>query len=1300
MKHLLPILAIFILLFQSILTLDGGYLSTKVQQAIIDSKFAPFLEYPKQETSEEPNFGHLPVAFVPNRGQVQDSSVSFQVTHLTGSTFFKPGEFELIVPNQSEPEIASFDNTKATKQKKEPSRLLVQYKNYNNKALVRGINPLPGKANYFYGNDSSQWFTDVETYQGILYEDLYPNIDLVIGGGAGYIKSSLIIAPGADPSLINWKYRGAQDIIIDQQGNLQITAKSKGDPQYFFETAPIAWQTVHGENLSVQVAYQIENNQHISFIFPEGYDTTKELIIDPTLKWGASTKNIPVTTEATLEWGTYIGNNGTDQGFGIDHDSAGNVLVTGYSYCWYYPLVDPIQEQTGEEEIIISKLDPTGSYLLYSTCLGGTGTDKANSIALDQQDNIILVGETDSSDFPIVSGISAYAGGNKDAFVVKINSTGNAVTYSSYMGGSNEERAASVAVDLNGFIYLVGETGSSNFPTTTNAYDRVFGGGTCDGIKCKDIFVAKFDSSLSDLNSILYSTYIGGANRVDKGYDLALDPNNNVYITGYTFTLSGFPLVNAVQGSNNGGSDAFIIKMDLNQSGNNSILFSTYFGGSSNDRGYGIAVDGSGNAYLTGYTESSNFPTMNPYQAEQGGGCSSECSDAYIAKLNTTTSQIVYSSYLGGAGIDEANDVVVDSNGRAYIAGFTKSSNFPVVNPLFSRSIDGCSSAPCADAFITVFDQTGASLVFSTYLGGKGEDVAKGLVLEPGGNLFVTGYSFSDDFPVSSGAYNTTNPENNLKSDVFVAKINSIIPTPTPTVTSSFTDTPVPPTPTNTATTTETPIQPTLTFTITPTATNTPTPTPTQEPLLAWTAESNIEFANFGWSVSTAGDINGDSYDDVVIGAPHYSNGQTNEGAIYLYYGSEDGLGTTPVIIESNEPESLFGWSVSTAGDVNGDGFDDLIIGAIGCTSPEQCEGRAYVFYGTSDGLSATPGWSTMGGKAHSAYGYTVGSADSYIKLIHLRSRMYSPITGRFLTRDTWQGDYTRPLSLNKWNYVSGNPINRVDPLGLWELAPGFNLSEGGIYGKGILEMQGSPIPCKGTCIGPASTDISIFVPPVVNGMLYNDQHYGRYGYTDVRMIKKLIEYDVIERNNLTSCYLDEFIIPKNTNDWKEVYQKIGKSNAFSQGALVDITVSIGVGMGYDSGYSPVDMTYNLLAYYSNNASIAAQLFVAQSKMERERLQMVEIFDNNEKAGRAEAGVGGVVFVAQAWQGVQTFNSRAFVITIEQHRLVPSLYRGRIETTAGFYEVKSHRLLISSYFLSFEGGTWREQLFNLAASNP
>ena len=337
-------------------------------------------------------------------------------------------------------------------------------------------------------------------------------------------------------------------------------------------------------------------------------------------------------------------------------------------------------------------------------------------------------------------------------------------------------------------------------------------------------------------------------------------------------------------------------------------------------------------------------------------------------------------------------------------------------------------------------------------------------------------------------------------------------------------------------------------------------------------------------------------------------------------------------------------------------------------------------------------------GNGEFLYGYTGEQADS-TGLIFLRSRYYSSQIGRFLSKDTWRGDNFRPLSLNSWNYVTGNPVNRIDPLGLWELAPGFNLSEGGIFGKGVLEMQGSPIKCKGTCVGPASTKIPIFVPPVVGGKLYNDQYYGRYGYTDIRMIKHWIEYDILQKRGLTACYSDEVIVPKNTDDWKVVYQTVGKSYAFSQGAWVDLTVAIGLGMGYDFGFSPIDMTMNPVSYYSNNLSIAFQLFAAQSKVDRERLNLIEVFEESGNADKYEARVGGTVFLAQGIKGLQAFNSRTFTITVQEHKHVPTFYRSIIETNASFQEVKSRRNFVSSYFLSYENGSWREQLFNLASSH-
>jgi RHS repeat-associated protein len=330
-------------------------------------------------------------------------------------------------------------------------------------------------------------------------------------------------------------------------------------------------------------------------------------------------------------------------------------------------------------------------------------------------------------------------------------------------------------------------------------------------------------------------------------------------------------------------------------------------------------------------------------------------------------------------------------------------------------------------------------------------------------------------------------------------------------------------------------------------------------------------------------------------------------------------------------------------------------------------------------------------GDGESVYAFTGEQVDSNSNLIYLRSRYLSPETGRFLSRDSWGGNYRSPQSFNKWLYVSDNPINRIDPLGLWELAPGLNLHQGGMYGEGELEMQ----PCEGGCYGPPQS-ISIFVPPIKNGKLYNDQSYGRFGYTDIHLIKRWAEYDILHKMGMIDCS-GEIVIARNTDDWKVVYQLHGKSYAFSHGAFVDSTVSIALAMGYDDGFVPIDITLDQSSYLSNNWSIALQLFAAQSREERENFNLVEMFDqaNNDQF---EARVGGIVYLAQGLKGIRAFNSREFTIIVQEHKRSPGFYRAIIETTSAYRAVKSGRVIIPSYFLSFTNNSWNEQLFNIASS--
>ncbi|HKJ40098.1 MAG TPA: SBBP repeat-containing protein [Anaerolineales bacterium] len=723
---------------------------------------------------QQVNFGQLPLYFVPNLGQF-DKDVQFQTNALGGSIFFTQSEVVLALMDkkiklkneENDTETPSVDNSKVVR---------IEYKGADKKPLVEGVDLLPGTANFMVGSDESKWVSNAPMYAGVVYRELYSGIDLRYEGNGRSLKSTFTVAAGADPSEIQWRYKEAGDITLNESGDLLITLPAKKSEQsdtILTEHAPIAWQDVDGQHVDVPVEYVLANNGEISFVFPGGYDTSLPLIIDPTLTYS-----------------TYLGDIGTDVGTAITTDSSGNVYITGYSYCWNFPTVDPITGETdGSAEAIISKISADGSTLLYSTCVGGAGDDFGKSIDLDSQGRIVVAGETDSTDFPIVSGIATYGGNTgicssgapcQDTFILALNSDGSAIRYSTYLGGDGREEVGGVAVDGDDNVIVVGSTTSTDYPTQ-NAYDASFGGGSCSSSNpCYDVTVTKVDPDLSGTSAILYSTYLG-SNKHDKGYGLVLDSNGLIYLAGKS-DANGYPTRNALQSSRSGSLDIIITQIDPTQVGDASLIYSTYLGSTGAESGYAIARDVDGNLYITGRTSSSKFPLRDPLQYESHPGtCDTNCYEAFVTKVDITTNTILYSTYLGGSENDEGFGIVVDSSGRAYVTGFTHSSNFPTheaIQP--TKGGDGCNDIPCMDAFLSVIEPDGQSFAYSTFLGGDQDDEAKGITLDSANNVYLVGETYSTNYPTTAGAYDVVNTETN-KRDAFITKIGALSPTSPPT---------------------------------------------------------------------------------------------------------------------------------------------------------------------------------------------------------------------------------------------------------------------------------------------------------------------------------------------------------------------------------------------------------------------------------------------------------------------------------------------------------------------------------------
>jgi len=507
---------------------------------------------------------------------------------------------------------------------------------------------------------------------------------------------------------------------------------------------------------------------------------------------GPYDKRLPLVIDPVLKYSTYLGGSDEDYGMKIAVDSSGNAYVAGYTGSPEFPIQSAYQSaNAGSYDAFVTKLNTTGSALVYSTYLGGSGWDDAYGIAVDASGSAYVTGYTDSTDFPFTSGaFQTSLLGLAAAYVTKLDPSGSALVYSTYLGGTYVDWGTAIAVDSSGQAYVMGSAFSDDFPVQ-NAYDETCGSdGLCDSGNYFDGFLAKLDAAGATL---MYSTYLGGSED-DFPSDLALDSSGNAYVTGQTYspdfptTPNAYDTVCGTDGDCNVDyTDVFVTKVNPFQSGAASLVYSTYLGGSVDDGGSGIAVDSSGKAYVAGYTQSYNFPTTaGAYDLTCGtdGACDLTW-DAFVIKINPSGSgpaSLAYSTYLGGSGGDEATVISVDSSGNAYVVGDTDSTDFPMRNPIQATYAGGTcvydsTSYPCYDLFVSKLAAAGSSLLYSTYLGGSGDDIPWGIALDSGGSVYVAGYTYSTDFPTTAGVFDTTcgtdEPPtcNGGLSDAFVAKI-------------------------------------------------------------------------------------------------------------------------------------------------------------------------------------------------------------------------------------------------------------------------------------------------------------------------------------------------------------------------------------------------------------------------------------------------------------------------------------------------------------------------------------------------
>ena len=609
----------------------------------------------------------------------------------------------------------------------------------NSLAKIAASGQLSGTTNYFLGNDRSKWRTDVARYARVSYQEVYPGVNLAFHGAQRQVEFDFVVAPGASPAPIGFHFTGAQGMKTDDAGNLVISSPA-GDVLLH---KPVAYQEQNGVRQAVDARFVLQANNQVRFELGR-YDPSRELVIDPAVSYTYSTylggngpdegqaitfdsggnayvtgntasTNFPtvggvlpntlvggsdafVTKIApdgsSLVYSTYVGGSGDDSGNAIAVDSAGDAFVAGGTGSTDFPTTaGAFQTALGSgalDNAFVFKLNPSGTLLIYSTYLGGTGTDLAFGIAVDGSGNVYTVGETSSTDFPTQNSLQSAAGG----FVTKLNSSGSApLLFSTYLGGGSNDFASAVALDSSNNAYVTGGTTSSSFHTTVGVVQTTFGG-------VSDAFVAVIKA---DGSGYVYSTFLGGSG-IDVGDGIAVD-STGAYVTGETQS-SDFPLQSPLQGALNGNEDAFVTK--LNPTGT-ALVYSTFLGGSQADFGASIAVDGTNNAYVTGQTNSPDFPSNSATQTTLGGGF-----DAFVSEINATGSALAFSTYLGGSGDEDAvgnfGAIAVDSGGaNIYVTGTTSSSDFPTTSPFQAHIGDSTT-----DAFVAKYAQVPSFTVAAT----------------------------------------------------------------------------------------------------------------------------------------------------------------------------------------------------------------------------------------------------------------------------------------------------------------------------------------------------------------------------------------------------------------------------------------------------------------------------------------------------------------------------------------------------------------------------------------------------------
>jgi len=686
----------------------------------------------------------LSLVFEPNLGQT-DPQIRF-LTRAPGMISFLTDRENVIVlarskkpPDWEEPNKPPEMERSVVRMKLEGARRPQSFE---------GLDKAESISNYLVGNDRSKWVRNIPSYRRVRATGVYPGIDLVYYGDGRRLEYDFVVAPGSDPGRIRLAYDGAESVTTDRAGNLLIGTRLGT----LVQRRPKVYQELGGERREIDAAYAMRGGR--VEIALGSWDRRRELLIDPV-----------------LDYSTYLGGSGTDNGAQVVVDSTGATYVAGSTTSTNFPTTSGVLQPdfgTGNTHAFVSKLNPSGTELVYSTFLGGhtplagAENDNDTGIAVDGSGNTYLTGTTNAEDFPTTSGAfketapTKTVAGDISGFIAKLNANGTALIYATYIGGTGSDVPGGVKIDAGGNAYVAGYTGSTNFPTTPGSFQPTY---ASQG--SRNIFVTKLNPIGS---ALVYSTFIGGDN-ADYVNNIAVDTAGAAYVTGFTNSpVCHFPTPNGFQ-HDCGGFSQNLVVAKLSPDGS-TLEYGTFIGYALST-GRNIAVNANGEAYVTGFVSNNGaFPTTpGAHQANFGGGTGGTPQDAYVIKLNSTGSSLLYSTYLGGNGNDVGHGITVDSIGGAYITGLTNSSDFHTSGCAFQSTSGGGQ-----DAFVTRLDPFG-NVEYSTYLGGANAETGFGIAVDGNGKVYATGNTSSPNFPTTSGAFETSYPG---AQSAFVTKLTPI----------------------------------------------------------------------------------------------------------------------------------------------------------------------------------------------------------------------------------------------------------------------------------------------------------------------------------------------------------------------------------------------------------------------------------------------------------------------------------------------------------------------------------------------